>query len=104
RADWQFRSTAFRWAEREETGRGRRRRWGPKVRVVFEALPYYPAWRASKTTRTFGPPRRRLPRSEEHTSELQSLTKLVYPLLLHNAPSTPDVSSLSLHAALPISC
>src|SRR5438046_633884 len=39
-------------------------------------------------------------RSEEHTSELQSLTKLVCRLLLSAAPEPPP---LSLHDALPIS-
>src|SRR5438046_2945830 len=39
-------------------------------------------------------------RSEEHTSELQSLTNLVCRLLL--SPSPPLLSTLSLHDALPI--
>src|SRR5437016_2229262 len=39
-------------------------------------------------------------RSEEHTSELQSLTNLVCRLLLDTAPS--DIYTLSLHDALPI--
>src|SRR5438046_1494112 len=39
-------------------------------------------------------------RSEEHTSELQSLTNLVCRLLLDSAP--PELSALSLHDALPI--
>src|SRR5438046_2378885 len=41
------------------------------------------------------------PRSEEHTSELQSLTNLVCRLLL--VPPTRSHSTLSLHDALPIS-
>src|SRR5437016_4279623 len=41
------------------------------------------------------------PRSEEHTSELQSLTNLVCRLLL--VPPTPQIYTLSLHDALPIS-
>src|SRR5438046_1370040 len=49
----------------------------------------------SGTRADFGPTR-----SEEHTSELQSLTNLVCRLLL--APPTSSVSSLSLHDALPI--
>src|SRR5262245_21130109 len=44
---------------------------------------------------------RRDRRSEEHTSELQSLRHLVCRLLL--APSTTEISTLSLHDALPIS-
>src|SRR5687767_4963859 len=40
-------------------------------------------------------------RSEEHTSELQSLAYLVCRLLLATPP--PDISTLSLHDALPIS-
>src|SRR5437016_2305664 len=41
-------------------------------------------------------------RSEEHTSELQSLTNLVCRLLLVTA--TPHIYTLSLHDALPIFC
>src|SRR5437016_2506204 len=41
------------------------------------------------------------PRSEEHTSELQSLTNLVCRLLL--AAATTHIYTLSLHDALPIS-
>src|ERR1039458_563205 len=41
-------------------------------------------------------------RSEEHTSELQSLRHLVCRLLLVTAPD--EISPLSLHDALPISC
>src|SRR5438046_888668 len=41
-----------------------------------------------------------LPRSEEHTSELQSLTNLVCRLLLATARTT--IYTLSLHDALPI--
>src|SRR5437016_404630 len=40
-------------------------------------------------------------RSEEHTSELQSLTNLVCRLLLDTA--TTEIYTLSLHDALPIS-
>src|SRR5437016_3123120 len=40
-------------------------------------------------------------RSEEHTSELQSLTNLVCRLLLD--PPTTEIYTLSLHDALPIS-
>src|SRR5437016_6137729 len=43
---------------------------------------------------------RRRRRSEEHTSELQSLTNLVCRLLLD--PAAPQTSTLSLHDALPI--
>src|SRR5437016_3413967 len=39
-------------------------------------------------------------RSEEHTSELQSLTNLVCRLLLDT--TTPEIYTLSLHDALPI--
>src|SRR5262249_42532625 len=41
-------------------------------------------------------------RSEEHTSELQSLTNLVCRLLNHPSPS--EIYTLSLHDALPIYC
>src|SRR5690242_4224628 len=43
---------------------------------------------------------RKLPRSEEHTSELQSHVNLVCRLLLDT--SSPALSTLSLHDALPI--
>src|ERR1039458_6458663 len=42
-----------------------------------------------------------VPRSEEHTSELQSLRHLVCRLLLDTRPS--EIYTLSLHDALPIS-
>src|ERR1039457_1435160 len=42
------------------------------------------------------------PRSEEHTSELQSPCNLVCRLLLFNDASTTELSTLSLHDALPI--
>src|SRR5205823_1588040 len=42
-------------------------------------------------------------RSEEHTSELQSLAYLVCRLLLETPPPPPSLPSLSLHDALPIS-
>src|SRR5437899_1220563 len=61
------------------------------------------AWHAaSPTTRTLSAyVRRGKPsRSEEHTSELQSLRHLVCRLLLDR--STTDSSTLSLHDALPI--
>src|SRR5262245_39224149 len=41
-------------------------------------------------------------RSEEHTSELQSLRHLVCRLLLENSTLTPHIYALSLHDALPI--
>src|SRR5690606_39230134 len=44
----------------------------------------------------------RRPRSEEHTSELQSRENLVCRLLLENSPAAPQISTLSLHDALPI--
>src|SRR5947208_2925423 len=47
------------------------------------------------------PPPRPLPRSEEHTSELQSPDHLVCRLLLDTAPTA--IYPLSLHDALPIS-
>src|ERR1035438_10266873 len=45
---------------------------------------------------------RRLERSEEHTSELQSLRHLVCRLLLGNDTATAEIYPLSLHDALPI--
>src|ERR1035441_5875019 len=42
------------------------------------------------------------PRSEEHTSELQSLRHLVCRLLVDNDTATTDIYPLSLHDALPI--
>src|SRR5690242_17497648 len=44
----------------------------------------------------------RPPRSEEHTSELQSHVNLVCRLLLENYPATSALYTLSLHDALPI--
>src|ERR1039458_8377369 len=41
-------------------------------------------------------------RSEEHTSELQSLRHLVCRLLFDNDTSPPEIYTLSLHDALPI--
>src|SRR3990172_5609907 len=43
------------------------------------------------------------PRSEKHTSELQSPLHLVFPLFFLNDPAPPEISPLSLHDALPIS-
>src|SRR5947207_3313691 len=42
-----------------------------------------------------------MPRSEEHTSELQSHSDLVCRLLLEHT-ATPSIYTLSLHDALPI--
>src|SRR5436309_723772 len=60
-------------------------------------------WPRLRVATSMSPPsaRRPSPRSEEHTSELQSRENLVCRLLL--APATPYVSTLSLHDALPIS-
>src|ERR1039458_6614279 len=44
-----------------------------------------------------------LSRSEEHTSELQSLRHLVCRLLLDNDTAATEIYTLSLHDALPIS-
>src|SRR3990167_6857252 len=41
-------------------------------------------------------------RSEEHTSELQSQSNLLFPLFFFNDAATPDIYPLSLHDALPI--
>src|SRR3990167_168725 len=41
-------------------------------------------------------------RSEEHTSELQSQSNLVYRLFFFNDTATTEIYSLSLHDALPI--
>src|SRR3990167_5446899 len=41
-------------------------------------------------------------RSEEHTSELQSQSKLRFPLFFFNDPATTEIYTLSLHDALPI--
>src|SRR3989338_6824288 len=46
----------------------------------------------------------RITRSEEHTTELQSQFHLAYSLLFFNDTATPEISTLSLHDALPISC
>src|SRR5437762_3582897 len=43
-----------------------------------------------------------MPRSEEHTSELQSPMYLVCRLLLENPPPSTAISTPSLHDALPI--
>src|SRR3990167_7305945 len=42
-------------------------------------------------------------RSEEHTSELQSQSNLVYRLFFFNDTATTEIYTLSLHDALPIS-
>src|SRR3990167_6895589 len=42
-------------------------------------------------------------RSEEHTSELQSQSNLIFPLFFFNDPAPTEISPLSLHDALPIS-
>src|ERR1051325_8261056 len=41
-------------------------------------------------------------RSEEHTSELQSPHVISYAVLFFNDPATTEISTLSLHDALPI--
>src|SRR3990167_4530129 len=43
-----------------------------------------------------------LARSEEHTSELQSQSKLLFPLFFFNDTATTEIFTLSLHDALPI--
>src|SRR3990167_6893126 len=43
-----------------------------------------------------------LKRSEEHTSELQSQSNLVFPLFFFNDSATTEIYTLSLHYALPI--
>src|SRR3990167_7054720 len=45
-----------------------------------------------------------LARSEEHTSELQSQSNLVFPLFFFNDTATTEIYTLSLHDALPIYC
>src|SRR5438477_239599 len=62
------------------------------LRIAQEAKPHL----------TAGPVADAFERSEEHTSELQSHVNLVCRLLLENAPPTPEISTLSLHDALPI--
>src|ERR1039458_8911713 len=47
--------------------------------------------------------RRLAHRSEEHTSELQSLRPIVFRLLFFNDTATTEIYTLSLHDALPIS-
>src|SRR3990167_6941496 len=42
-------------------------------------------------------------RSEEHTSELQSQSNILYPLIFFNDTATTEIYTLPLHAALPIS-
>src|SRR3990172_3744125 len=42
------------------------------------------------------------PRSEKHTTELQSRLQLIYPLFFFNDTAPPEIYPLSLHAALPI--
>src|SRR3990167_2187054 len=41
--------------------------------------------------------------SGEHTSELQSQSKLLFPLFFFNDTATTEIYTLSLHDALPIS-
>src|SRR3989338_6701226 len=52
---------------------------------------------SSKSFSLFG-----FPRSEEHTSELQSQFHLVFRLFFFNDPATTEIYTLSLHDALPI--
>src|SRR3990167_2034134 len=46
---------------------------------------------------------RRGRRSEEHTSELQSQSNLLFPSFFFNEPATTEIYPLSVHDALPIS-
>src|ERR1044072_3542923 len=43
-------------------------------------------------------------RSEEHTSELQSHSYILYAVFFFNDTATTEIYTLSLHDALPISC
>src|SRR3990167_6877466 len=43
------------------------------------------------------------PKTEEHKSELQSQSKLLFPLFFFNDPAPTEIYPLSLHDALPIS-
>src|SRR3990167_6888082 len=56
---------------------------------------------ATKSGRSLGDRRRCRDRSEEHTSELQSQSNLLFPLFF-NDPATTEIYPLSLHDALPI--
>src|SRR3989304_5615406 len=64
--------------------------------------------RTARRTSAIKPPRsvrgtpRRLDRSEEHTSELQSRLTLVCRLFFFNDTATTEIYTLSLHDALPI--
>src|SRR2546425_375585 len=60
--------------------------------------PYQPVHRPAHVRRGTGSGAR----SEEHTSELQSLAYLVCRLFFLNDPAPPEIYPLSLHAALPI--
>src|SRR5207237_1231593 len=72
-------------------------------RAIMRAWPIRCAGRIRFcSSQGYGP--RRAPRSEEHTSELQSHLNLVCRLLLANAPAPPRLFNLSLHDALPICC
>src|SRR3990172_3638193 len=67
------------------------------------------AWATSRSSTTPKASTRRpslstiAPRSEEHTSELQSRLHLLYPLFFLNATAPTEISTLSLPDALPIS-
>src|SRR3990167_5436521 len=63
----------------------------------------------SLATKSLVPLLAMVPRSEEHTSELQSQSHLVFPFFLSlkeyfffNDTATTEISTLSLHDALPI--
>src|ERR1039458_8908436 len=75
--------------------------------TLFRSPRVYDAHRARSAAPHVSPQRRarqfRAARSEEHTSELQSLRHLVCRLLLTKCPATTKIYPLSLHDALPIS-
>src|SRR3990167_6902384 len=57
---------------------------------------------ALNTTADFFHPGAATFRSEEHTSELQSQSNLLFLFFFFNDPATTEIYTLSLHDALPI--
>src|SRR5690554_5633534 len=68
------------------------------ISTINEPFSGWPRRPSISTRFRFGP----RPRSEEHTSELQSRPHLVCRLLLEKETATTELQTLSLHDALPI--
>src|SRR3990167_793615 len=74
--------------------------------TLFRSQSHGLGWRPKNLCRPKSlcrPRRLKRGRSEEHTSELQSQSNLVYRLFFFNDTATTEIYTLSLHDALPIS-